>query len=63
MLGARWRLFVGMVMQVANFAQLVRVLYAAFLMAVIDLNVVSVVVIIGWMVWIVLTYWDRSRSC
>ncbi len=56
MLGARWRLFVGMVMQVANFAQLVRVLYAAFLMAVIDLNVVSVVVIIGWMVWIVLTH-------
>ena len=43
-------------MQVAKFAQRVRVLFAAFWMAESVLNVVSVAVSIGWMVWIVLTH-------
>ena len=39
-------------MQVAKFAQRVRVLFAAFWMVGSDLNVVSVSVSIGWVVWI-----------
>ncbi len=43
-------------MQVAKFAQRVRVLFVAFWMVGSDLNVASVLVSISWMVGIVMTH-------